>query len=115
MIMGAVEKQSPFVLQQANTSLMTALSQAGGLDKLAGKQSGIFVFRPQQSENGKVAADVYTLDLSKPDGMLLANEFMLQPRDVVYVQATEFSQYNAIITQLLPTVTTIFELHQLTK
>jgi polysaccharide export outer membrane protein len=114
-VLGAVDKAAPVVLMQSSSTLIQALTVSGGVDKLAGKGSGILVFRQQNSANGETSAVVYTLDLSEPEGMLLASQFQLQPRDVVYVQATEFSQYNSIINQLLPTVSTIFELRQLTK
>jgi len=50
--------------------------------------------------------------------VFLASQFDLEPRDVVYVATTGFAKYNAVISQILPTVTTVFqlsELHNLTK
>jgi polysaccharide export outer membrane protein len=109
-VLGAVTKQQPLTIEQDSMSLIQALTQAGGLDALAGKQSGVFVFRSHNVDT-HTRTQVYVLDLSHPQGMLLAGAFKLQPRDVVYVQATDFSQYNALINELLPTVTTIYELN----
>lgn len=114
-VLGAVQKQAPVVIQQDSMTLIQALTQAQGLDNLRGKDSGILVFRPHRTPDARIAASVFTLDLGEPQGVLLASQFKLEPRDVLYVKATAFSQYNSIITQLLPTVTTIFELHQLTR
>lgn len=113
-VLGAVAKQQPFPIQQANVSLIQALSVAGGIDPARGRQTGVIVFRIPQSQSGsQEPASVYTLDLSRPEGVLLASQFSLQPRDVIFVATTAFSQYNSIITQLLPTVSTIYELNQL--
>ena len=111
-VLGAVDKQTPVPMQQASLSLVQALTVAGGFDTARGKQTGVLVFRVHQSHSQAVAS-VYTLDFSKPEGILLASQFDLQPRDVVYVPATAFSQYNSVISQLLPTVSTIYELNQL--
>jgi len=96
-------------------SLIEALTQAGGLDATKGKDSGVLIFRPHLGMNSKISAQVFTIDLSHTEGVLLASQFKLQPRDVVYVKSTAFSQYNAVIADLLPTITAIFELYQLTK
>jgi polysaccharide export outer membrane protein len=115
-VLGAVQKQAPVIIQQDSMSLIQALTNAGGLDTLRGRDAGVLVFRPHWSDtDSKVVADIFALDLGRPEGVLLASQFRLQPRDVLYVKATAFAQYNAIIADLLPTVTTIFELHQLTK
>ena len=113
-VLGAVAKQEPVAMQQIALSLIQTLTEAGGLDYTRGRQTGVMVFRRQQSGTTP-GIDVFTLDMSKPEGVLLASEFSMQPRDIVYVQQTAFAQYNSVITQLLPTVSTIFELNQLTK
>lgn len=108
-VIGAVAKQAPVIIQQDSMSLIQALTLAGGLDVLRGKDSGILVFRPHGNEPSKITSNVYTLDLSNPQGVLLASQFRLEPHDVVYVKATDFSQYNSVIAQLLPTITGIYQ------
>ncbi|EIT69068.1 hypothetical protein WQQ_26500 [Hydrocarboniphaga effusa AP103] len=39
----------------------------------------------------------------------------MQPRDVVYVKATAFAQYNSVINQLLPTISAVFQIDRLTQ
>ncbi|MHA7834622.1 MAG: polysaccharide biosynthesis/export family protein, partial [Algiphilus sp.] len=56
---------------------------------------------------------VFTLDVGKLEGFLIADRFRLQPRDVVYVAATGFAKYNRVIQQILPTVSTLFQLERL--
>lgn len=112
-MLGAVTDQKPIILQQDSTTLLQALTEAGGLDVTRANDSGVLVFR-LSAYKGELPT-VFTLDLSRASSVFLAGQFKLQPRDVVYVKATAFSQYNAIINQILPTVTTIFELRQLTR
>jgi polysaccharide biosynthesis/export protein len=111
-MLGAVTSQKPLVMTQASMTLMQALTDAGGLDSTRASGSGVLVFRLPPNAAPGAAAKIYTIDMSAPQGVLLASQFPLRPRDVVYVQATEFAQYNAIINQLLPTITSVFELKQ---
>jgi polysaccharide export outer membrane protein len=114
-MLGAVTSQRPLTMTQAPMTLLQAVTNAGGLDNTQASASGVLVFRlPAHAAPGAEAA-VYTINLSTPQGVLLASQFPLQPLDVVYIQATKFAQYNAVINELLPTITTIFELVQSTK
>ena len=111
-VLGAAGSQRPLVMTQSSMTLLQALTDAGGLDSTRATGSGVLVFRlPREAKPG-AEARVYTIDMSTPQGVLLASQFPLHPRDVVYVAATEFSQYNSVINELLPTITSIFELHQ---
>jgi polysaccharide export outer membrane protein len=111
-MLGAVNKEQPIIIQQNALSLIQALNTAGGLDHLRANQSGILVFRARREQSG-IRSTVYVLDLSTPEAMLLAGQFMLEPRDVVYVKATQFAKYNAVIGELLPTVQEIFYLFEI--
>jgi polysaccharide export outer membrane protein len=108
-VLGAVTKPAPVVIQQDSMTLIQAITQVGGLDVVKGKDSGILVFRPRLDDADQVESKVFTVDLSRPEGVLLASQFQLEARDVVYIKATKFSQYNAVITQLLPTITGAYQ------
>jgi polysaccharide export outer membrane protein len=115
-VLGEVTKQAPIPMRQSGMTLTEALAQGGGLDKLTSNDSGVLVFRNGSGGTPESAkATVFTLDMSRPEGMILASEFQLQPRDVVYVKATAFAKYNAVINQLLPTVTALFNATYLYK
>ena len=123
-MLGQVSKSQPVVVQQNSISLIEALTTVGGVDRVNAKGSGILVFRlptetavsPQTPE--RPPATIYMFDMSRPEGMLLASEFQLMPRDVVYVDSTLLAKYNSIISSLLPTVNSLFyaaEINQLTR
>ncbi|MFT4047394.1 MAG: polysaccharide biosynthesis/export family protein [Solimonas sp.] len=112
-VLGEVSRQGPVVLSQQQTTLIEALTKTGGLDKTTANDSGVLVFR-RPIVTGQ-PAQIFAVDLSQPTGLLLADEFPLVPRDVIYVKATKFAQYNLIISQLLPTITSIYYLDRLDK
>lgn len=112
-VLGEVTEQRPVFMSQQAMTLTEALTNAGGLDKLRSNDGGILVFR-QPLRDGELPT-IFTLDMSQPVGLLLAGEFELQPRDVVYVKATDFAKYNSVIGQILPTITAIYQLDRLTK
>jgi polysaccharide biosynthesis/export protein len=109
-VLGSVNRQAPVTLSQDPKTLAQVLTEAGGLDATKGKESGILVFRPQLAPDSKVSATVFTLDMSRPEGMLLASQFQVEPRDVVYVKATAFYQYNSVVNELVPTITSAYQI-----
>lgn len=112
-MLGEVTKVAPVVMQQGRLSLTEALTIAGGLDKLTANDAGVLIFRRAEAGEADQRPVIYALDMSHAQGLLLAGEFDLQPRDVVYVKATQFAQYNLIIGQLLPTISSIFQIDRL--
>ncbi|MDP3858296.1 MAG: polysaccharide biosynthesis/export family protein [Stagnimonas sp.] len=111
-VFGEVGKQAEVALDQSDISLTQVLARSGGLDQLRADDSGVLVFR--KAANANEVPTIYALDIGRPMGLLLAGEFLMQPRDVVYVQATGFAKYNAVIGQFLPTISAIFQLDRLT-
>ena len=110
-VLGRVTKEGPVYLEQRRTSLTQIIAGASGIDRLSGDGNGVLVFRRPRGDAGQ--ATVYRVDLSSSLGLLAASEFQMEARDVVYVSPTSFSQYNAVINQLLPTVSTVFQLDRL--
>ncbi len=111
-VMGEVRNSAPVSLLQQGLTLTEALTTVGGLDRLTARDSGVLVFRRGQEVLDRVPT-IFVLDLGRPQGMITASEFRLAPRDVVYVKATDFSKYNAVISQLLPTISAVFQLDRL--
>lgn len=112
-VLGEVVQPGPVALSQSRLTLIDALTQSRGFDKLRSTDSGVLVFRRPDPDTG--VATVYRLDMSTAVGMLVAGEFELQRRDVVYVSTSAFAQYNSIINQLLPTISAIFQIDRLTS
>lgn len=110
-VLGSVANQGPYAMQQETMTLTEALSQAKGLDGMGADDSGVLVFRRPMVDGQ--APRIFKLDMSVPQGLILAGEFQLNPRDVVYVKRTRFSQYNLVLNQILPTISALFQLNSL--
>jgi polysaccharide export outer membrane protein len=109
-LLGEVSDQSSLIMRQRTITLTQALAHAGGLNRNTASDSGVVVFRRSPEADEDALPTIYVLNLSRPENLLLAGEFELMPRDVVYVKATGFAKYNLVISQVLPTITSIFQL-----
>lgn len=109
-VLGEVNKEGPVYLQQQRTTLTEVLANSGGLNRTSSNDAGVLVFRRPSSDR---VATVYRASLANAVGLLMAGEFALEPRDVVYVSSTSFSNYNSVINQLLPTISAIFQIDAL--
>lgn len=119
-VLGEVEQQGSVPIDRHYMSLTEAIAGAQGMDVLSADDASIFVFRSGVQPGVSRLCDcepeealVFGLDLSRADGILLAERFELQPRDVVYVSSTDFARYNRVVSQILPTVSTLFQLDRL--
>lgn len=101
-VLGEVVKAQPIPIQRSRMTLAEALASAGGLNELQANASGVFVLRT--SSNPDNVADVYQLDASNALALVLADQFPLQSRDIVYVTAAPIARWNRLVQQLLPTI-----------
>src|SRR5690625_5061816 len=109
-IIGEVRTPGNYPLHYGQLNLAQALSAAGGLSLSTANPSRIFVFRGAYEK-----PKIFWLDAENPVSMLLATQFELQPQDVVFVATSGLSTWNRIITQILPTVQTLYETKVLTE
>ena len=97
-VMGEVNKPIAAVpTSDGKLTLAEALSQAGFINQGTADARQLYVIR---QEDGK--PQVYHLDSRSPVSMLLANQFDLQPKDVVYVDNGPLVRFNRVLNLLLP-------------
>lgn len=60
----------------------------------------MFVIRGSQTDSPQV----FHLDARSPVSMVLANEFELQPKDIVYVDGNSLVRFSRVLSLLLPGV-----------
>ena len=106
-VLGEVMEPQPIPMTRTGLSLAEALSASGGFMKQTADASGIFVMRraPEGSEH---LIDVYQLNAENATALVLADNFPLQQRDIVYVTAAPVARWNRVIQNILPTVQTIY-------
>ncbi len=59
--------------------------------------------------------NVYKLDMTQVDALMLMTQFELHPRDVVYVQVASAARFNRVLEQITPTIQTLFYTIQTTR
>ncbi|MDW9230083.1 polysaccharide biosynthesis/export family protein [Burkholderia cepacia] len=102
-VMGEVNKPSLAVpLRDGRLTLSDALSQAGSVNAGTADAAQMFVIRG----SGTDSPQVFHLDARSPVSMVLANEFELQPKDIVYVDGNGLVRFSRVLSLLLPGVNT---------
>ncbi len=104
VIMGEVNKPIAMPYDQRGMSLNDALVTASGISQMYSNAKGVYILR-NKTENGKPT--IFRLDMENATGLLLADRFPLNARDVVYVDTAGVSRWNRVINQLLPTTNAI--------
>ena len=119
-MLGSVNIQSAITLPNGYMSLAEALSKANGLDQQAADRRKVFVIREQNNVAQSYAhgvpkggISVYAMDMSNVSSFVLSHQFVLMPDDVVYVDRTGLATYNSVISQILPTISALFQLDRL--
>lgn len=107
-MLGETFSRGPLPMINGRMTLAEALTSVGGVSPLTGDASKVFVVRrlERYSDLGETynSAVVFHLDATVVDSMVLADQFNLQPRDVVFVSETGLTTVNRFLGQILPTL-----------
>ncbi|MFM0238864.1 polysaccharide biosynthesis/export family protein [Paraburkholderia phytofirmans] len=100
-VMGEVNKPMTAIpLRNGRLTLSEAISQAGSLNSNTADASDVYVIRNSLGPRPQV----YHLAARSPVSMLLANQFELNPRDIVYVDGSDLVRFSRVLSLLLPAV-----------
>ncbi len=102
-VMGEVRTPGSVEIVNGELSLAGALGEVGGVNQTSANSGAIYVIRDTEDEQPQI----YHLDARYASGLLLAERFDLRARDVIFVDAAGISQWNRVITQLLPSISII--------
>jgi len=81
-VMGEVTRPATVIpMRNGKLTLSDAISQAGSVNPETSNPKETYVIRNGQTDK----PEIYKLDARSPVSMLLANNFDLQPKDVVYI------------------------------
>lgn len=98
-VLGEVKKTGFLPINDQQLTIAQALALSDWFDQNAADTSHIFVIR-----GSLTSPCVYWLDARTPDKLLLAEQFHLQPNDVLYVSSAPATNWNRAINQILPTI-----------
>ncbi|KPH65154.1 polysaccharide export protein [Pseudoalteromonas porphyrae] len=106
-VLGDVKEAGSVDINRYGLNLAEALSESGGLNENTANANGIFVLRKRDLEKDGIIADVYQLHAKNIAALVLAEQFELQPHDIVYVTSAPLARWNRVISLLLPSVAAI--------
>ena len=102
-MMGELRQPKAVEIINGELTLAAALGEVGGVNQNTANPSAIYVMRGTDDDNPRI----FHLDAEFATGLLLAERFDMQAQDVVFVDTAGVSQWNRVITQLLPSVTVV--------
>jgi polysaccharide export outer membrane protein len=102
-MMGEVRTPGSVEIINGELTLAAALGEVGGFNQNTANPSAIYVIRGTDDGNPQI----FHLDAEFATGMLLADRFDMQAQDVIFVDAAGVSQWNRVVSQLLPSITVI--------
>jgi polysaccharide biosynthesis/export protein len=122
--LGATGGQAQVPFESQNLSLLEGIAQVGGLNAGTADPTGVFIFRNEPQE---IAAQVlgrndlqgtqrmvYVIDLTRPNGMFMARDFVIRDRDTLYVTEAPFTQWSKVISAITGTASSAGSITSLT-
>lgn len=96
-VMGEVLKPGSQIMRRGKVSLTEAIMDAGGVNQLSVAAGRVYVLRADSTG----APVLYQLDASQPEAMVMGSQFILKPRDYVFVNPTDLTLIGRTVAQLL--------------
>lgn len=102
-LMGEVVQPSSFVMPVGKLTLAEVLSDVGGINQNTANAQQVYVIRQAAVEAAsQPKLNIYHLDSTSPTSVLYADQFEMQPRDVVYVDPVRMVRINRLLGTILP-------------
>ena len=98
-VMGEVNEPKSMKMTHQPMTLTQVIAEVGGVKELSADASGVYVIR--QSEIPEVV-NVFQLDITEAYALSLADDFILNSRDIVYVSAAPMARWNRFVSNLVP-------------
>lgn len=109
--LGATGAQARVDFDSQTLSALEAIATVGGLNASTADPTGVFVIRNEAAPvaNSVLARDdlqgaqrmVYVIDLTEPNGLFKARDFVIRDNDTIFVTEAPYSQFTRIISSLL--------------
>ena len=123
--LGATAQQARVRFESQNLSALEAIAQVGGLIPTSSDPTGVFVFRNEPPEIANqvlgrtdlVGAQrlVYVLNLTEPNGLFLARDFVIRDGDTLYVTEAPYAQWTKTISLIAGSLTPVASAKTLTQ
>jgi polysaccharide export outer membrane protein len=107
-----VQQRVPFT--KRDMSAMEGIAAAGGLDGRSADPTGVFIFRQEGSDVANRVLGrsdlvgpqrmAYLLDLTRPEGLFSAREFIIRDEDTLYITEAPFASWSRVLAVATTTV-----------
>lgn len=116
-VVGEFTKQQALPYSTGGMALGDAIADAGGVNLGTADTSNIYVIRDFISSRSShqdglvttVRPRVFKLNASSAGGLILANRFQLEPRDIVFAAPASLVNFNRALAQLTPSLDVLFK------
>ena len=109
-VLGEVASSQTLPMGRNGLTLAEAIANVGGLNERQSDATGVFVIRRAEgaSADSDHLIDLYQLNLKDATALVLADSFVLNNRDMVYVTAAPLSRWNRVVSLLVPSLSPLF-------
>ena len=98
-VLGEASNPISINISRKNIPLSVALAQARGLNQSTAKGKEVYILRNKDNQGNP---RIFKTDMSSPSGYLLASEFNLQSKDIVFISTAGVTSWSRFINQVLP-------------
>lgn len=110
-VLGEVSQPKEVRMVAGELSLSEALMSSGGMDPLAADAKNVYVIRADVTKK----LQMFHLDMQEADAFIMGDGFKLKPRDVVYVATAGVTQWNRVLSMIMPSIQSLFYLDVFAK
>ncbi len=115
-VLGEIVRPAIIPMNRGRLTLADAIANAGSIDNHTSDPHMIYVVRGIAPEAGPhhtvktslTTPQVFRLDMTLVDSLMLMTKFELKPSDVVYVQIASSARFNRLLDLITPSLQTIF-------
>lgn len=100
-VMGEVIRPQAIIFKTSDLTLTQVIGRAGGLNPVTANGKAVYVIRGVANLQ-REAATVFHLNARSPAAFALADNFKVRAGDVVFVGPAGVTQWNRVLSQLLP-------------
>ncbi|MEL7105201.1 MAG: polysaccharide biosynthesis/export family protein [Pseudomonadota bacterium] len=121
--LGATGAQNKVPFDTQEFSAVEAIARVGGLNSQLADPTGVFIFRDESEATARKVLGrpelmgeqriVYVLDLSQPNGVFTARDFIIRSGDTVYVTEAPYTQFSKVLSALTGPLGTVSAVNSL--
>jgi polysaccharide export outer membrane protein len=103
-VFGEVKQMGTRPMARGRMNLAQALGDSQGFDYVTMRPT-VYVLREQAPGR----PEIFRLDIENADALIMAAQFPLKARDVVFVATNDLARFNRVLTQIAPLVNVIWQ------